>query len=82
MKVTDLVAKANARGLQVHLFYWCSRIFSKLKEVYVINQMFDTALQFQFCGHATLAAAHTIFESILKYETQRKRGVFQSNMIY
>ena len=69
MKVTDLVARAHALGLQVHIFYWCSRIFSKLKEVYVINQMFDTVLQFQFYGHATLDAAHTIFESILKYET-------------
>ena len=33
------------------------------------NQMFDIPVQLQFCGHATLAAAHTIFESILQYET-------------
>ena len=35
--------------------------------------MFDTPLQLQFCGHATLAAAHTIFVSILQYETQKKK---------
>ena len=44
--------------------------------------MFDTPLQLQLCGHATLAATHTIFESILQYETQREKGVLQPNMIH